>query len=104
MSGGQHRNDEVNGAERRVNVKRKKQQSRAINQALLRRHTGVLRKSKNQDKTFLTKATSLEMFATLIWKSTFCEHEIGYFLVSSHRRANQAISKVQAISMVAKKM
>ena len=51
----------------RVNVKRKEVEiARAINQALLRRHTGVLRKSKNQDETFLTEPTSLEMFATFI--------------------------------------
>ena len=48
MSGGQHRNDEVNGPSGRVNVKRKEVEIvRAINQALLRRQTGVLRKSKN---------------------------------------------------------
>jgi hypothetical protein len=53
----------------RVNVKRKEVEiARAINQALLRRHAGVLRKSKNQDETFLTESTSLEMFATSIWK------------------------------------
>ena len=28
-----------------------------------RRHTSVLRKSKNEDETFLTEPTSLEMFA-----------------------------------------
>jgi hypothetical protein len=51
----------------RVNVKRKEVEiARAINQALLRRHAGVLWKSKNQDETFLTEPTSLEMFATSI--------------------------------------
>ena len=51
----------------RVNVKRKEVEiARAINPALLRRHTGVLRKSKNQDETFLTEPTSLEMLSTLI--------------------------------------
>jgi hypothetical protein len=53
----------------RVNVKRKEvETARAINQALLRSHAGVLMKSKNQDETFLTEPTSLEMFATSIRK------------------------------------
>jgi len=53
----------------RVNVKRKEVEiARAINQALLRRHTGVLRKSKNQDETFLTEPTSLEMFPKSVRK------------------------------------
>ena len=55
----------------RVNVKRKEVEiARAINQALMRRHAGVLRKSKNQDETFLTEPTSLEMFSTSIVEDT----------------------------------
>jgi hypothetical protein len=48
MSGGQHRNDEVNGRAGRVNVKRKEVEiARAIiNQAQLRRPRGVRRRSK----------------------------------------------------------
>jgi hypothetical protein len=50
------------GRASRVNVKRKEVEiARAINQALLRRQTGVREKSKNEDKTFLTEPTSLEM-------------------------------------------
>jgi hypothetical protein len=40
--------------------------ARAIDPALLRRHAGVLRKSKNYDETFLTEPASLEMFSTII--------------------------------------
>jgi hypothetical protein len=51
----------------RVNVKRKDVETeRAINQAQLRRHAGVHRTSKNQDETFLTRPTSLEMLSTFI--------------------------------------
>jgi hypothetical protein len=46
MSGGQNRNDEANGPSRSGEVKRKEAEI-AINQALLRRHTGALRESKN---------------------------------------------------------
>jgi hypothetical protein len=52
----------------RVNVKRKEVEiARAINQAPLRRHTGVLRKGKIENETFLTGPASLEMFSTAIW-------------------------------------
>jgi hypothetical protein len=48
MSGGQHRDDEGNGPSRSGEVKRKEAGvASAINQALLRRHAGVLRKTKN---------------------------------------------------------
>jgi len=50
MSGGQHRNDESGmGRAGRVNVKRKEVERRESNQpnVQLRRHTGVLRKTKN---------------------------------------------------------
>lgn len=67
MSGGQHRDDEVSGPSRSGEVKRKETEiARAIDPALLRRHAGVLRKSKNQDETFLTEPTSLEMLSTPI--------------------------------------
>jgi hypothetical protein len=42
MSGGQHRDDEANGPSRSGEVKRKEAEiAKAINQALLRKHTGV---------------------------------------------------------------
>jgi hypothetical protein len=45
---GQHRDDDVNGLSRPGEVKRKEAEiAKVINPALLRRHTGVLRKSKN---------------------------------------------------------
>jgi hypothetical protein len=51
----------------RVNMQRKEVEiARAIDQALLRGHAGVHRKSKNQDETFLTEPTSLEMLPTVI--------------------------------------
>ena len=51
----------------RVNVTRKAPRiARAIDPALLRRHVGVLRKSKNYDETFLTEPASSEMFSTII--------------------------------------
>jgi hypothetical protein len=49
MSGGQHRNDEANGPSRsgeRENGKKQKSREQ-IDQTLLRRQTGVLRKIKN---------------------------------------------------------
>ena len=69
MSGGQHRDDEANGPSRSGEHETERSRNRESNRpALLRRNTGVLRKSKNQDETFLTEPTSLEMFATSIWK------------------------------------
>jgi hypothetical protein len=46
--------------------------SESIQPSLLRKQTGVLRKSKNYDETFLTEPTSLEMFSTVIRKSAPC--------------------------------
>jgi len=46
MSGGQHRDDEANGLSwSSEHMKRK--EAETIDPALLRRHTGVLRESKN---------------------------------------------------------
>jgi len=48
MSGGQHRDDEANGPSQSGEVKRKEAAiARAINQAQLRRNTGVSGKAKN---------------------------------------------------------
>ena len=48
MSGGQHRDDEANGPSRSGEREtERKEIVRATNQARLRGHTGVLRKSKN---------------------------------------------------------
>jgi hypothetical protein len=44
-----------------VNVKREVEIAEAINQALLRRQTGVRGESKNEDEIFLTEPTSLEI-------------------------------------------
>jgi hypothetical protein len=47
MFGGQHRNDEGNGPSRRANLKWKETENRENKRpALLRRHAGVLRKSR----------------------------------------------------------
>ena len=67
MSGRQHRDDEANGPSRSGEHETERSRNRESNRpALLRRHTGVLRKSKNQDETFLTEPTSLEMLWTVI--------------------------------------
>jgi hypothetical protein len=62
MSGGQHRDDEVNGPSQSGERGTKDSRDRGSNQqALQGRQTGVREKSKNQDETFLTEPTSLEM-------------------------------------------
>ena len=72
MSGGQHRDDEGNGpsqsGERDGTEPTAANYGPSIERTLLRQCWGVLRKSKNEDETFLTGPTSLEMFSTVIWK------------------------------------
>jgi len=72
MSGGQHRDDEANGLSWSSELETKGSRKRESNQpnAHLRKPTGVLRKIKKQDKTFLTEPTSLEMFSTPICTRT----------------------------------
>ena len=87
MSGGQHRDDEANGLSWSSELETKGSRKRESNQpnAHLRKPTGVLRKIKKQDKTFLTEPTSLEMLATVISVSApFGDAKRIYFRVASN--------------------
>jgi hypothetical protein len=61
----------------RGNVKRKEVEITTVNPALLRRQTGVLGKSKNQNKTFLTGPTSLEMVIIPVAVEKLARHEFA---------------------------
>jgi hypothetical protein len=70
MSGGQHRDDEVNGpsrsGERETERSRNRESNQPSKEAQRRRNMGVLRKGKIENETFLTGPASLEMFSTPI--------------------------------------
>jgi hypothetical protein len=66
MSGGQHRNDEVNGPSR--SGERETERCRKAREQSTKRATAQTRgcayENKKLDETFLTEPTSLEMFST----------------------------------------